>query len=112
MPDKSDDVAREGFVHGFAIATKEFVRAGEAQFSAGAGMDDIHIALKLARANAHKGKTIAMFGIHVGLDLEDESGETSLIRRDHLVPGKTGLRVGSPLEERIQKQLHAKIIHG
>ena len=80
--DQPDDVAGIGIVDGFAFIAKELVRTGQAHLPAGSGMDDRHVALKLARADAGKSDAVAVLGIHVGLDLEDEGGEGLVIGRD------------------------------
>jgi hypothetical protein len=41
---------------------------------AGAHELRLHAALQLARADAHEGDAVAVVGVHVRLDLEDEAG--------------------------------------
>ncbi len=45
-------------------------------------MQHLHAALEMARAQAHEGDAVAVLGIHVGLDLEDEAGDLVLRRLD------------------------------
>src|SRR5205823_3060413 len=82
VTDQPHDVARKCLVHGLAVAAKKLVRAGKAQFFACAGVDDVHIALETAGTNAHEGKTVAMFGVHVRLDLENKTGKALVVRGD------------------------------
>ena len=72
---QADDVARIGDVERFAVVGEELHRAREADFFAGARVAHRHVALELARADAHEGDAIAMARIHVRLNLEDEAGE-------------------------------------
>ena len=43
-------------------------------------MDDDHVALELAGADAHEGDAVAVLRVHVRLDLEDEAGEGGIVR--------------------------------
>ena len=75
-------------------------------------MDDRHVALKLARADAGKSDAVAVLGIHVGLDLEDEGGEGLVIGRDGdflTVPGRGWRRV---FEKALEQEFHPEIVHG
>ena len=46
------------------------------------GVPDFHIARISAAANAQERDAVAVAGIHVGLNLEDEPGELGLVRLD------------------------------
>ena len=58
------------------------MRGGEARGLAGALVDDHHVALELAGAHAQEGDAVAVLRVHVGLDLEDESGERGVVGSD------------------------------
>ena len=98
-------------------------------------MDDRHVALEFSGADTQKGNPVAVPGIHVGLDLEDESGKGRMLRRDAAADGRVrserllriALRlrplfsvvhsadVASPrrgrmLEKTVQEQLHAEVV--
>jgi hypothetical protein len=72
IADDADDVACEGFVDGLAVATEEPLGIGEPDLLTGAGIDDLHVALEGARDDAEEEDAVAVAGVHVCLDLEDE----------------------------------------
>ncbi len=70
------------------------------------------VALEASRHHAHESDTVAVVGVHVGVDLEDEASELLLGRLDaafHRVA--TNGRRGN-LDETVQQFLHAKIVQG
>ena len=73
--DESDDITGEGFVHCFALLSEELVSAFDADASSGAGVEDFHVAFEESGADADEGDAVAMSGVKVGLDFEDEAGE-------------------------------------
>ena len=75
VANEADDVAGEGFVDGLAFLAEEFVGGGEADVAAGALVGDDHVAGELTGAHAKEGDAVAVFGVHIGLDLEDEAGK-------------------------------------
>ena len=109
---EADDVAGVGFVDGFAFLAEEFVGAGEADFLAGLGVGDDHVALEFTGADADEGDAIAVPGVHVGLDLEDEAGEEGVLREDEAGTGAMSGGRGGALEEGIEEELDAEVIHG
>jgi len=82
VADEADDVAGIGFVHGLAFVAEQLVRAGQADFFLGSRMMHRHVAVELSGADADEGDAVAMFRIHVCLDLEDETGKGGILRRD------------------------------
>jgi hypothetical protein len=137
VADEADDIARPGFVHRLAFAAEELVGGGEADGLAGALVRDDHVAVELARADAAERDAVAVLGVHVRLDLEDEAGEFRGIDRDDtfLRSGgglaavgaqrgrsasrsdgdrdrATGLRRHRVLEETVEQELDAEIVHG
>ena len=79
----ADHVAGKGLVGGDAAAGEEELRRRQAHRLAGAHQLGLHAALQLARADAHEGDAVAVVGVHVGLDLEDEGAHLRLGRLDH-----------------------------
>ena len=114
VADKADDVARVGLVDGLAVLAEELVRGREADRLSGLRVQDRHVALELAGADAHEGDPVAVPGVHVRLDLEDEGrelveGDGDLDRsasRDRAA----GLRRDRVLEEAVQEELDPEIV--
>jgi hypothetical protein len=73
---------------------------------------DDHVALEFARADADEGDAVAVPGVHVGLDLEDEAGEDGIVGLDDAAAGAVRRGRGGALEEGIEEQLDAEVIHG
>src|ERR1039457_2404116 len=75
MAHEPDDIAGPRLVDGFALLPEELVRGGQAHALAGLRVQDRHVPSESARADAQKGDPVAVPGVHVGLDLEDEARE-------------------------------------
>ena len=112
VADDADDVAGEGFVDGLAFVGEEFVGAGEADFFPGARVVGDHVAFESAGDDAEEGDAVAMAGVHVGLDFEDEAGEGRVVGGDRLAVDVAGSRRGGVLEEPVEQQLDAEVVHG
>ena len=78
MSDESDDVSRVGFVDRLAFLSEDFVGAGEADAFASSLVNDEHIAGKFPRADAEESDAVTVPWVHVGLDFENETGESAL----------------------------------
>ena len=79
------DVARVRRVDDLAILRKELLRLGELDELAARRMPDAHIAVEFARGDADKGESVAVRGVHVRLNLKDESRELLIVRCDHTI---------------------------
>lgn len=86
----ADDVAGEGFLGEGAVLGEEEDRGLDGHRLAGADVEQFHAALEAARADAGEGDAVAVVGVHVGLDLEDEAGDGFLIRADGVGFGALG----------------------
>jgi hypothetical protein len=84
MADEADDITGICFIDRFAVTPEEFMGTGEAKLFPGPGVDDTHVALEFAGAHANEGETVAVARVHIGLDLEDKTGETGFFRIDQL----------------------------
>ncbi len=103
---------REGLVDGLAILAEHPSRVGEPHLAARRHVHDLHVALEAPRDDPHEGDAVAVLGIHVRLDLEDEAGEgrgRRVDRRARRSGGGPGLRC--VLEEPVEQQLHAEVVH-
>src|SRR5207342_1667582 len=65
---------------------------------------------QFARTKTGKGDAVAMIGIHIGLDLEDESGHRVFMGIHDARIGSLGAWRRSERRERIEKILHAKVL--
>ena len=111
MADDADDVAGVGGVDGFAVAGEELAGMGEADFLAAADVEGLHVALEDAGADAEEGDLVAMVGVHVGLDLEDEGGECGRGGRQELAGGglvRSGRR--RVAQEGVEEELDAEVV--
>src|SRR5580765_2228484 len=102
MAHEADHIPREGFINGFALAAKNLVRAGEAKLVASASVHDRHVAFKPARADAYESEPVAMPGVHVGLDFENEAREGGVFRRDGAAICRARARRRGQFEKRIE----------
>ncbi len=69
----ADNVAAIGLFGQLAIRRKEHDRRIDRQLLAGVLHLQLHAALELARAQFQHGDTVAVIGVHIGLDLEDKA---------------------------------------
>ena len=111
MTDEADDVAGIRFVHRFTLVAKEFVRTGEANFFLRARVMHRHVAVELAGAHADERDAVAMFRVHVCLNLEDETAERRILRRNFNAAHHARFRRGRVFQKSVQQKLHAEIIH-
>ena len=96
MSDESDDVSRVGFVDRLAFLSEDFVGAGEADAFASSLVNDEHIAGKFPRADAEESDAVTVSRVHVGLDFENETGE-SAVEGDRTNGGRLGVLGGCRL---------------
>ena len=68
----------------------------------------IGISQKFPGTNPKKGNTIPVFGIHVGLDLEDEAGDILLVGGDLARLGRLGLRFGTVIADAVHQVADAE----
>ena len=105
-----NNVPGAGSLHQLPLAGHQLLGLGEAHLLASLHMPYIHACLELAGADAHKGDPVPVGLVHIGLDLEDKSGEIRFFHRidKSLVrhPGKGGC---GHLKEMLQEGLHAEI---
>src|SRR6185436_3794960 len=73
-------------------------------------MSDGHVPLEFAGADPHERNAVAMAGIHVRLDFENETGERRVSSRNLPVETRSCFGLGGMFEESIQQQLHSEII--
>ena len=109
MIGQADDVAGIGLVGDGALLGEEELRRVERDGLAGAPQPRLHAARKPARADAQEGDAVAMVGIHVRLDLEDEAAHGGLVRRDRALLGRARLRRRRIGRQALDQVAHAEI---
>ena len=80
---QTDDIAGVGLLGLTAIGGEKGQRIGNADVLVEAHVMQAHAARVAAGTQAHERDAVAVPGIHVGLDLEDESRELRLLGADH-----------------------------
>ena len=81
MADESDNIAGICAFDGFAILPEEFLRIGQAQGTSAAWIGNGHVLLENSGTDADKGEAVAVIGVHIGLDFENECGELRMVGR-------------------------------
>ena len=108
----ADDVARPRLVDDLAIAGEEQDGRVDRQDLAGAHLRELHAAAELAAAQPQEGDAVAVVGVHVGLDLEDEARDLGFGGLDRPRLGRLRARRRRPGGQRVQKLAHAEIVVG
>ena len=74
-------------------------------------MQVVFVTLKHTRTYLHKGDTVAVVGVHIGVNLEDEARELSLRRLYYAGLGGGIAGRWSDAYEALQKLTHTKVIN-
>jgi hypothetical protein len=126
---QADDVAGKSLSAISRSRARKEGRVAEADLAAEAAVERLHAALEAARADPQERHAVAVVGVHVRLDLEDEAAEFRLGRLDLArigtgSPGASGLGRRGPViaargsgggarRMKASKQLaHAEVVHG
>ncbi len=104
----ADDVAGPGVLGELAVAGEEEHRVRHRHRLAGADVVQLHAALEVARAEPEEGDPVAVLGVHVGLDLEDEAGDLRLPGADRARLGGMGLGRRAEAADAGHQLLHAE----
>jgi hypothetical protein len=91
-----------------AILGEEELRRVQADELAGAHLLHLHAAGELAGAQPHEGDAVAVVGVHVGLDLEDEAGDLGIGGIDGVGLGGLRSRRGRVFRQRAQQRIDAE----
>ena len=70
------------------------------------------VTLKLARADAHKGNTVPVIGIEVGVYFENKSRKLGVLGGDEARLGQAGTRLRRNFHKGVQQFFDAKIVQG
>ena len=107
---QADDVARVGEVDDRLFLGHESCGRGEFHLFAAAHVQVVLVALERARTDLQECDAVAVVGVHVGVDLEDEACHFRLGRLYDPGFGRCGARRGGDADETLQELLHAEII--
>ena len=110
--DDADNVAGEGHVEALAVAGEEAMGAGHAELLVEAGVVDEHVAVEAAGADAEEGHAVAVHGVHVALDFEDEGGEVRRVGFDEPVFAEAGHGGGGEFGEGVEEAVDAEVVEG
>ena len=72
----------------------------------------VGITFETAGTDLHESNTTAMIRVHIGMDLENETGEGILFRIDHPFHGRHGTGRRSDIDKAIQQFFHPEVIQG
>ncbi|MNF59915.1 hypothetical protein D3C84_415170 [compost metagenome] len=106
---QADDVAGVGLLQHLALAGEEGQRVGDLQVLLDPHVAHLHALLVLARADAHEGDAVAVFRVHVRLDLEHEAGELLLGGLDNAFVGGAGQRFRRPVDDAVEHLVDAEV---
>ena len=108
---QTHDVARIGEVDHRLFLGHEGRRGGEFQLLAAAYVEVVPIPFERAGTDLQERDAVAVVGVHVGVDLEDEAGHFRL-RRLHLPGfGRRRARRRGDAHEAFEQFAHAEIVH-
>ena len=86
----ADNVSAIGLFHDFSLIRHHLGRLRKLYLSAPLNMIYLHARIKLSGTDTHKGHSVSMLGIHIGLNLKDKGGKCFLHRVDHTLIGLSG----------------------
>ena len=126
MVGDADDVAGIGLLGQLAVRGEEQDGAVHAQLFTGVLDLQLHAALEGARGHAEHGDAVAVVGVHIGLDLEDEAGDLCIAGLDGdvdggrrvagfgrgFLAGRQGLGGRSPVGDGAQQLVDAEMAQG
>ncbi len=106
---QTDDVARPGLFHVRAVARHKGQRVGDHHIFAGAHLTQLHAFFIFTGNHAHKGDAVAVFRVHVRLNLEHETGELLFLRGHGTHVGRARHRRGCPGDQPTEHMIDAEV---
>ena len=103
-------IAGVGIFHHFFRLGQEEVGVGEFHLFFEPNVFEVFVAFKLAGANPEEGDAIAVFGVEVGVNFENETGEFGFVGFDIALCGGTWQGVGGYFDEGIEEFLYPETI--
>ena len=110
--DHADDVPGEGLLEGLPLPPEAPGGVVQGQRLAGAGVGHLHAAGELTRADPDEGVAVAVAGVHVRLDLEDQAGEVILDLAQLPVFAGAGIGRRREFDDRVEQQLYTEVGQG
>ena len=108
----ADDITGVGFVDDLALRSHQLLGLTQAHFLVALDVVDFGFPLVLAGTDAQERKTVPVGLVHIGLNLEDKSGEIGGEGVDFAAVGHTGQGRRRHLQEVFQERLHAEVGQG
>src|SRR5450830_1026829 len=109
---QADDVTGVGFFDLLTARSHEGHHRRHLDVAVQAQMLEFHAALETARAHTQEGNTVAVSRIHIGLNLEDETGERRFIGLDTTHGRIAAARSRRPVKQRVENFANAKVVDG
>ena len=109
---EADDVAGNGVIGAGTFACHEGHRVRDLHVLAGAHLVQLHPVSVAPGGRAQKRDAVPVLRVHVGLDLEHETGEAFFVRHDLALERGPGDGRGRVLDEAVEQLLHAEAVQG
>ena len=107
---KTHDVTGVRLVDNGFLGCHERRGGGELEVLAQADVQVVGVTSEHAGTHFHEGDTVAVVGVHVGVDLEDKTGEFLLVRLHETLVRLAGKRAGSDFDETIQHLADTEVV--
>ena len=107
---KTHDVTGVRLVDDRFFGCHERRGGGELEVLAQADVQVVGVTPEHAGTHFHESDTVAVVGVHVGVNLEDETGEFLLVRLHETLVRLAGERAGSDLDETIQHLADTEVV--
>ena len=109
---QSYNISGIGIIHNFFLLSHKSGRGRKAELLIKTDVTIVFIAFKTPRTNLDKSDTAAVIGIHIGMDLEDKSGERLLTRLHNALFCLSGLWRWCNAHKTIEQLSNTKVIEG
>lgn len=109
--EQAHDIARVRLVHDGAVIGHHRRARCKLEFTVALHVEGVHATLELARANAHKGDTVSVVLVHIGLDLKHKAAKVVAAGIDRLTGERIGIgaRRRGQAQELLEEGLHTKV---
>ena len=107
---QADNVARIGEVDHRFLLGHEGGRRGELELLAAADVQVVLVAFEHTGTDLQEGDSVAVVRVHVGVDLEDESGHLLLLGFDQTGLGRSRSGRRGDAEETFEQLTHAEVV--
>ena len=107
---KTHDVTGVRLVDDGFLGRHECRGGGELEVLAQPDVQVVGVTPENAGTHFHEGDAVAVVGVHVGVNLEDETGEFLLVRLHEALVRLAGERAGSDLDETVQHLADTEVV--